>query len=163
MYALTLQLVKTQKYNFTWSVSYTHAHVHLDNPILHRHPHKPVTQYQLTVIWHNYKPLQNYILRKTSICGYDLFDLTFVSSIYNTFSQNLLTALLNSLFCLSLLLFPYPLPLPQVLLFHKHIALMGPEGLWGYAISSRINNPTAIRNMHAFFPRCFSPMYIFTP
>lgn len=77
--------------------------------------------------------------------------------------HNLLKALLNSLFCLSPLLLPYPLPLPQFLLVHKHIALMGPAGLWGYAISSHINNPTAIHNMHAFFPLCFPPMYIFTP
>lgn len=75
-----------------------------------------------------------------------------------------LKAWLNSLFCLSLLLFPCPLPLTQFLLFHKHTALMGLEGLWGYAISSHINNPTAIHNMRAFFPLSrFPPMYIFTP
>lgn len=64
-----------------------------------------------------------------------------------------------ALFCL--LLFPYPLPLPQFLLFHKHTALMGPEGHWGYAISSHINNPTAIHNMHAFFPSLFSSRVYF--
>lgn len=75
--------------------------------------------------------------------------------------HNLLKALLNSLFCLCLLLFPYPLLLPQFLLFHKHIALMGPVGLWGYVISSHINNPTAIHNMHAFFLLSVSLLCIF--
>lgn len=94
--------------------------------------------------------------------AYNLFDLTLSAFPPLFVPHNLLKALLNSLFCLSLL-FPCPLPLPQLLLFHKHIALMGPKGLWGYAISSHINNPTAIHNMHTFFPPCFFLMYIFTP
>lgn len=63
---------------------------------------------------------------------------------------------LQALLEVSLLLFPCPLPLLSFLLFHKHIALMGPEGLWGYAISSHINKPTAAHNMHTFFPPYFS-------
>lgn len=52
----------------------------------------------------------------------------------------------------------------QFLLFHKHTALMGLEGLWGYAISSHINNLTAIHNMHAFFLSPFSShVYFYSP
>lgn len=123
------------------------------------------TNYLIQLQHHLALHFKEILFRIISMYGYDFSDLI-LTLLKNFFSPPLLCpksyfeAVLNSLFCFSLLLFPYPFPLPQFLLFHKHIALMGPEGLGGYAISSHINKPTAIST---YFPLCFPPMYIFTP
>lgn len=72
-----------------------------------------------------------------------------------------LEVLLNSLLCFSLL--PCPLPLPQFLLFHKHIAY----GPWGtlrlcYILPYKqaVHPP---QHTHIFLPLRSPLMYIFTP